>query len=93
MRNTAFCFVLLLAGLPHGMAADWPQYRGDAERSGYTDEKLSDELSLAWTYHPAHPPVAAWPRDDRMLFAVKFAMQRQRLPIGFGGFRKFALAT
>ena len=60
---------LLLACLPLlGLAADWPTYRADAERSGYTAEKLNVPLSLAWSYQPLHPPQPAWPRDDRMLF-------------------------
>ena len=49
-------------------AADWPMYRGDAARSGYTSEKLPAKLSLAWTYRPLHGPTPAWPRDDRMQF-------------------------
>lgn len=49
-------------------AADWPTYRGDAARSGYTPDVLPAKLSLAWTYRPAHAPVPSWPRDDRMLF-------------------------
>jgi outer membrane protein assembly factor BamB len=62
-------FALLAASLlPAATAADWPQYRADAERSGHTSEALPAELSLAWTYKPVHPPIPAWPRDDRMLF-------------------------
>lgn len=49
-------------------AADWPTYRADAERSGYTAERLPAQLALAWSYRPLHPPQPAWPRDDRMLF-------------------------
>ena len=51
-----------------GRAADWPQYRADAERSGFTAEQLPAELTLAWKHQPQHPPVPSWPRDDRMLF-------------------------
>lgn len=58
-------FSLLAIG---ATAADWPTYRGDAERTGYTAESLPAKLSLAWTYRPTHPPTPAWPRDDRMLF-------------------------
>jgi outer membrane protein assembly factor BamB len=58
-------FSLLAIG---AMAADWPTYRGDTERTGYTAESLPAKLSLAWTYKPTHPPTPAWPRDDRMLF-------------------------
>src|SRR5687768_12598141 len=48
--------------------ADWPTYRGDAARTGYTSERLPAKMSLAWTWQPTHPPAPAWPRDDRMLF-------------------------
>jgi outer membrane protein assembly factor BamB len=67
MRYIAL-FLLLLAPCLTTSAADWPQYRGDAERSGYTTEKLPAKLPLAWTYRPLYAPVPAWPRDDRMLF-------------------------
>src|SRR5688500_10735951 len=62
--------MLLFMTLPcaGAFAADWPQVRADAERSGYTAESLPADLSLAWTHHAAHPPLPAWPRDDRMLF-------------------------
>ncbi len=49
--------------------ADWPTYRGDAARSGYTQRDLAGEavagldLSSRCTL-----PQPAWPRDDRMLF-------------------------
>jgi len=50
-------------------AADWPQYRADAERSGYTPEELPAGLSLAWVYHPRHAPRPAWKGvDTRMPF-------------------------
>ena len=42
-------------------AADWPQYRADAQRSGYTAEQLPTELHLQWTYIAPHPPEPAWP--------------------------------
>ena len=49
--------------------ADWPQYRADAARSGYTPDKLASELRPQWTYHPAHAPMPAWQGDDtRMPF-------------------------
>ncbi|MEA1997228.1 MAG: PQQ-binding-like beta-propeller repeat protein, partial [Gemmatimonadota bacterium] len=50
-------------------AADWPQYRADAARSGYTAEKLPDNLSLSWVYRPRHAPRPAWrSADTRMVF-------------------------
>ncbi|MFW6161151.1 MAG: PQQ-binding-like beta-propeller repeat protein [Planctomycetota bacterium] len=50
-------------------AADWPAYRGDAARSGYSAESLSADLALRWTYKPRHAPQPAWSgRDTRMPF-------------------------
>ena len=66
-----FLFLVLIA-LCHGIrvesvpAADWPTYRGDAERSSYTAETLPGELSLQWTYASGHAPQPAWSgRDTR----------------------------
>lgn len=68
MLKLAACLLILVASLFNASAADWPTYRGDAARSGYTAEELPAKLSVAWTYHPAHAPMPGWPRDDRMLF-------------------------
>ena len=48
--------------------ADWPTYRADAARSGYTAERLAANLSGGWTYHYSHPPRPAWPRAKRLVF-------------------------
>jgi len=61
------CLVFIL-GLTSIEAADWPTYRADASRSGYTTDSLPARPSLAWSYHPLHAPSPAWPRDDRMWF-------------------------
>lgn len=70
MHRAAARWVLLLVliATAKATAADWPMYRCDSFRSGYTSEKLPAKLSLAWTYRPTHPPSPSWPRDDRMLF-------------------------
>lgn len=49
-------------------AADWPTWRADSARSGYTTDALPAEMSLRWSWHPMHSPKPAWPRDDRMSF-------------------------
>jgi len=49
-------------------AADWPTYRADAARSGYTSERLPAKLSLAWTYRSPNAPLPAWPSQSRMEF-------------------------
>ncbi len=53
-------------------AADWPMYRGNHERSGYTAESLPSELRPQWSYRPAHPPEPAWPREQRAPFDRAF---------------------
>jgi outer membrane protein assembly factor BamB len=48
---------------------DWPQFRADAARSGYTPQHLAGSLSLQWVYKPLHPPRPAWQgKDTRMPF-------------------------
>ncbi|MFH1742702.1 MAG: PQQ-binding-like beta-propeller repeat protein [bacterium] len=58
-----FLFALNVCG------ADWPTYRADAARSGYTSENLPMGLHLQWTYKSAHAPQPAWTApDSRMPF-------------------------
>jgi len=61
-----FLSAALLCGPVH--ADDWPMYRKDAARGGYTAESLRTELKLNWVYKAPHRPGPAWPRSDRMLF-------------------------
>ena len=49
-------------------AADWPAWRKDASRSGFTTDILPETMSRRWTWHSTHRPQPAWPRDDRMSF-------------------------
>ena len=55
---------LVVALSAYAAAADWPMYRGNAARSGHTDEALPGELHLRWVYKPTHAPKPAWPRSD-----------------------------
>jgi outer membrane protein assembly factor BamB len=68
----AACTVSILAvSLSAGSvvaAADWPTWRGDSARSGYTADELPAKLKRRWSFHPIHAPSPAWPRDDRMSF-------------------------
>lgn len=48
--------------------AQWPMYRGDAQRSGYTPGPIQTPLTLAWHDQAAHKPDPAWPRSDRQTF-------------------------
>lgn len=54
--------------LSNAHANDWPTYRGNADRSGFTSEALTGKLALDWSYNQAQAPNPAWPRDARMAF-------------------------
>ena len=49
-------------------AADWPQFRADAARSGYSEETLPEDLSLNWVYGKVAAPDPAWEGTGRMFF-------------------------
>jgi len=58
------CFVLSVACT----TGDWPQYRADAGRTGYTADQLPSDLSLRWVY-TSQIPMPAWKgTDTRMPF-------------------------
>jgi len=65
--QAAVCILALAAGLSP-VSADWPQYRHDSARSGFTPEKLPNQLTKAWEYRADHVPRPAWPRSDRLTF-------------------------
>ena len=64
-------FALLLSGVSIESAwsvrgADWPTYRHDNRRSGYTDESPGDRsFGTAWVYRSSQPPQPAWPGPAR----------------------------
>ena len=68
MKSIALCFASWSCLVGVVVAGDWPTFRADATRSGYTTDSPPAEPQLAWTYHPPHPPSPAWPRDARMWF-------------------------
>lgn len=52
---------------------DWPMYRADAARSGYTSNQLPAKLEISWMRTTDNPPVPAWSgRDTRMPFDLVF---------------------
>jgi outer membrane protein assembly factor BamB len=53
-------------------ASDWPTYRGDAARSGYTADGLPADLQPQWTYRARHAPRPAWPSSARIHFDLAF---------------------
>ncbi|MFM8478359.1 MAG: PQQ-binding-like beta-propeller repeat protein [Planctomycetaceae bacterium] len=65
--RSAIGLLTILATLPP-VFADWPQYRRDAGRSGYTPDRLPNQLTKAWEFRADHGPRPAWPRSDRLTF-------------------------
>lgn len=64
--------LLLAASLCPSPANDWPAYRGDAARSGYTSETIPNQLRERWTFRPSGAPKPAWPTSERMEFDQGF---------------------
>ncbi len=60
--------VELALSVPTASGADWPMYRGDAQRSARTAQPLSVPLALVWKHQAADAPRPAWPRNTRMQF-------------------------
>jgi outer membrane protein assembly factor BamB len=58
--SSAIALVVCLLPLA-ARADDWPQYRCDSGRTGFSAERLPDSLSLQWSYHAPHAPRPAWP--------------------------------
>ena len=69
MMRHIWLFIVLTLTTPCDVtdAKDWPTYRGDARRSGYTDEALPDDLTMHWRFISMHAPQPAWSdRDTRV---------------------------
>jgi outer membrane protein assembly factor BamB len=65
-------FVLVCFFGTSGRAADWPTYRADPARSGYTAERLPESLTLSWTYRAKQAPRPAWLSSNRIQFDLAF---------------------
>lgn len=69
MKCVAYTLVAVALTIVQSSAKDWPMYRADAARSGYTDEALPDDLALLWKREAPHAPDPAWQaKDSRMPF-------------------------
>ena len=53
------------------LAADWPMWRCDASRSGYTPAALPAKLDLKWRLDLPQP-MRAWPNEPRMVFDASY---------------------
>ncbi|MBL7043087.1 MAG: PQQ-binding-like beta-propeller repeat protein, partial [Pirellulaceae bacterium] len=61
-------FVALTLAISSSHAADWPTYRADAARSGYTADPLPENLEVRWVYRNRTAPTPAWPSSSRITF-------------------------
>ncbi len=69
MHQMAVFSLLYAIAISNMAAADWPTYRADASRTGYTAENVPADLHLQWTYQANHAPCPAWfAPDSRMEF-------------------------
>jgi outer membrane protein assembly factor BamB len=55
-------------GISAAAGADWPAYRADSQRSGYTSEAITGELNPAWLFKSPHAPTPAWSRNGRIRY-------------------------
>lgn len=69
-----WAMLLLSMAIVRGVgASDWPMYRADAARSGYTTNQLPSSLEVGWVRTTDNPPLPAWSgRDTRMPFDHAF---------------------
>lgn len=68
-----FCFCVLngLFFASSAIAADWPTWRNNAQRTAVTDEQLPDVLQLQWSREMG-PLKPAWPEDPRIQFDAHY---------------------
>jgi len=68
LRAAISICLYFLIGIVPATAEDWPAYRADSARSGYTAEPIPNQLVLRWVYRSEHAPRPAWPTSERIDF-------------------------
>jgi len=53
---------------PTTSGGDWPTYRADTARSGYTAQSIRAPLAVRWIVQERHAPRPAWPNSTRMTY-------------------------
>ena len=85
MRRSLFAAIALTLAATVSGAEDWPQFRFDAARSGYTSEDLPSDLTLRWVHKPRQPPDPAWVgQDTRLPFDHAYHVVVSRGSVFFG---------
>ena len=60
----SFAWIVIIGSatlLQKPIAADWPAYRHDGNRSAVSEETVSGKLNLQWVFESRHRPRTAWP--------------------------------
>jgi len=89
---------LMISLLSSGLrAADWPMWRYDARRSGYSPINLPAKLGLRWSLD-LPKPARAWPNEPRMTFDASYepVVMGKSLFVGSpndGSLRAYSTAT
>jgi len=68
LSNLAVLFAALALATGSLYAGDWPMFRADAARTGYSAEPLPEDLELRWIYRSRTVPAPAWPDSSRITF-------------------------
>ncbi|WP_417390183.1 PQQ-binding-like beta-propeller repeat protein [Gimesia sp.] len=69
---SSFALLIISCAFSTPASADWPQFRGDAARSGYTADPLPNRMELQWTFRAKQAPTPAWPTHTRIRFDEAF---------------------
>lgn len=73
MKSLPVLVVLISLSFMTGQThADWPQFRGDAARTGYTKTPLPTRMELQWSFDTKQAPTPAWPTHTRIKFDEVF---------------------
>ena len=68
LRAALSLHLIVLTGVIPVAAEDWPAYRADSARSGYTAESIPNQLALRWVHRSTQAPRPAWPTSERIDF-------------------------
>ena len=82
-KAVAITLAVLMLGGANALAAAWPQYKGDAGRSGVAQESLGLPLQLSWVYQPRQTPRPAWEEPGKEVSRLDFDYAPQ--PVIAGG--------
>jgi len=72
LRTLVVSFTTLILSTGSLYAGDWPMFRADAARSGYSPDPLPAKLELLWTFRSRTRPAPAWPDSSRVTFDLAF---------------------